>query len=506
MEWNAIDSGNPPDPGGTNMDEYHKSTSQNELTTSLLTQSLNLINDKYIENSDFNQVTFDKVLSQSKLALCKKNNTSQITQESILSQEPYLQSQSSNNTNIESTQETRKKSLIKSYDLTDTGPFKIYIESKNENIGSLHPMSLGRILHKNDKSISDNVVDISKLGRNRICVEMRTALSANKTINAEFVKSMNLIAYIPQFLTKRVGVVRNVAVDITESDILEHLNSLSNNNFKVLEVKRMMRRVRNERNELTSDKVPLPIILITFKGQELPDKISIYRYKCSVEPYVQRVIQCFQCLRFGHISEQCRSKHRCKKCGGEHDVQNCEKVNPKCIHCSGNHLSTDNINCSEFLKQKRIKKIMAFENISYKEALTKESNSYASAVRSNSEKTSSSTFTSTRKRRITHYEPNISEQLRKAHNDIISLPNTSNVRGTCINNNIIDDSEKVWHNWNSNNLVSFIMESLNEILQNRNVIGNEEELKKFIYNKISIGSNTNISTLNKSTQFDHFTQ
>ncbi|KAK9882893.1 hypothetical protein WA026_023692 [Henosepilachna vigintioctopunctata] len=130
MEWNAIDSDNPPYPGGTNMDEYHKSISQNELTT-LLIQYLNLINDKDIENNDFDiektKVIFDKILSQSKLALSTQNNAPQITQESILSQDPNLQSQSSTNSNIESTQETRKKSLIKSYDLTDTGPFKIYI-------------------------------------------------------------------------------------------------------------------------------------------------------------------------------------------------------------------------------------------------------------------------------------------------------------------------------------------------------------------------------------------
>ncbi|KAK9878299.1 hypothetical protein WA026_021315 [Henosepilachna vigintioctopunctata] len=196
---------------------------------------------------------------------------------------------------------------------------------------------------------------------------------------------------------------------------------------------------------------------------------------------------------------QKRSKHRCKKCGGEHGVQNCEKVNSKYIHCSGNHLSTDNIDCLEFWKQKRIKKIMAFENISYKEAQKKQ----LDQIR---RKLPLLLLSLPENVELLHYEPNKSEELRKAHNDIISFPNTSNGRGTCINNNIKDGSEKVWLNWNSNNLVSFIMESLNEILRYRNVIGNEAELKKIIYNKISIGSNTNSSILNKRTQYDHFTQ
>lgn len=109
---------------------------------------------------------------------------------------------------------------IKSFDLTDFGPFKVYVESIDQNIGSIHPMSLGRIIYSHDKSVGENVISI---GRNRICVEMRTASSANKFINSEIWKSKKLEIYIPQFLSRRVGVIRKVAVEISEKDIAENL-------------------------------------------------------------------------------------------------------------------------------------------------------------------------------------------------------------------------------------------------------------------------------------------
>lgn len=119
----------------------------------------------------------------------------------------------------------------------------------------------------------------------------------------------------------------------------------------------MKKKMRDENKKLTDETRPLPIILVTFKGQELPEKISIFKVVCKVELYVQRVIQCFQCLRFGHISDQCRNKQpRCKKCGGEHLYENCQEIFITCVHCQGSHMSTDNASCPEHAKQRRIKK------------------------------------------------------------------------------------------------------------------------------------------------------
>ncbi|KAK9873529.1 hypothetical protein WA026_022942 [Henosepilachna vigintioctopunctata] len=184
MDWNVSNSNDPPDPGGIFTDKYQDSNSQISITPNLLSQSMNLLIDKNIDNNEFNAEMYNICSQQNKNAL-----------------------------------ESRKKSdetRVTLYELTDSGPFKVYIESNDGNIESLHPMSLGRILHS-DKSLNNTVVRIAKLG-----------------------------------------------------------------NFRVLEVKRTVKRTRNEIKEITN-KTPLPVILVTFKGQELPDKIFIYNVSCLVE-------------------------------------------------------------------------------------------------------------------------------------------------------------------------------------------------------------------------------
>ncbi|KAK9886990.1 hypothetical protein WA026_019248 [Henosepilachna vigintioctopunctata] len=135
---------------------------------------------------------------------------------------------------------------------------------------------------------------------------------------------------------------------------------------------------------------------------------------------------------------------------------------------------------------------MAVENLSYKEAITIENNSYASAVRSNSERNTSTPLTP-RKRRITQYTPNISDEFRKAHNDILAIPSTSNRRGTCINKTLYQESENLLYNLNLGNIVNIILEFINENTSTKINISNELEVKKIIQNKIGNGANSDFS-------------
>lgn len=95
-------------------------------------------------------------------------------------------------------------------------------------------MSLERIIHSRDKSTGENVMYINKLGRNRICVEMPTAWSANKFTNSEILKSEKLKAYVPRNLSRRVGVKRNVAVNILHKVIAYNLNVIGRESIYIL--------------------------------------------------------------------------------------------------------------------------------------------------------------------------------------------------------------------------------------------------------------------------------
>ncbi|EFN64516.1 hypothetical protein EAG_05426, partial [Camponotus floridanus] len=56
-------------------------------------------------------------------------------------------------------------------------------------------------------------------------------------------------------------------------------------------------------------------ILITFRGQTLPDYIYLYMIRHPVIPFVSKTSLCYNYFRLGHIGSQCKSHARYIDCG-----------------------------------------------------------------------------------------------------------------------------------------------------------------------------------------------
>ena len=269
--------------------------------------------------------------------------------------------------------------FLNKFGLSDPGPFLVILESITENVGNLHPMAIGKLLLQQHKELDNFIQSISNAGRNRIKITFKSAYHANILLNSKIIEQKQMKAFIPQYLTKRVGIIRGVDLSLTDDEIKNLIAPLSGQDFSVLEATRMNRRVIDDNKEITYK--PTGTVRISFKGQRLPTCVSLCKVICEVEPYIQRVVQCFNCLRYGHVSAQCRAKVKCAKCGNEHKTSDCSTTDsPSCIFCKGEHLSSDHKTCPEFQKQKNIKTIMANENMSYRDAISKINNSFASAV------------------------------------------------------------------------------------------------------------------------------
>lgn len=107
---------------------------------------------------------------------------------------------------------------------------------------------------------------------------------------------------------------------------------------------------------------------------------------------------------------------------------------------------------------------MASENISYKEIQGKENSSYASALRSTPQNSMSKISSVPKKRRITPFVPNMSEDLMRTHKDIISTPSTSHMRGVCLNNRT-DDRNTIFKSKDEINMVEFIVHTISELVK-----------------------------------------
>ncbi|KYN28601.1 Nucleic-acid-binding protein from mobile element jockey [Trachymyrmex cornetzi] len=138
------------------------------------------------------------------------------------------------------------------------------------------------------------------------------------------------------------------------------------NKESVIKLERMYRRKWDEKSK-KSINVKSDNIVIIMKGENLCREISIFdsRVKLRVRPYIQSVRQCYNCYKFGHIKQFCKSNTVCINCGREaHGLCEAESC---CRNCGGTHRSTFR-QCSVLEKNRSINTIMAYRNVSFHKA------------------------------------------------------------------------------------------------------------------------------------------
>lgn len=245
-----------------------------------------------------------------------------------------------------------------SYDINDNGPFRVHLEfmkvpaTENREIQKL---TVAQVLLK--KLCLQGIADIKKLGRKTVTVYFNDYNSANSLINNNELDKFLLRSYIPDSYLFVSGVIRGVEKEVDVADFKEELQL----NYPVTKLERMQRY-----DKTTNTKVDTNNLIITLRTNKLPDEVKAYRTVIKIFPFVGRIKQCCNCLRFGHLEEQCKARlKRCERCGEAEHQGTCKL---KCVHCKKDHVATD-VNCEERKRQSNIKLIMAKENIGYYEAL-----------------------------------------------------------------------------------------------------------------------------------------
>lgn len=264
--------------------------------------------------------------------------------------------------------------------------YKVVIECKKKAADGKYPylckFKVGQAVSNvlNNPSI---IPEFNRISRNKIIVSCPNGLSANSlAINEDLKKSYN--AYIPTNYLYKYAILRDVDTDFDDDDILQNIDA---RNFNVVGASRLNRRVPNEDKGFKY--VPSTTIKLMFEGQILPSYIYLFHVRGEIEPYMQPVIQCFKCLRFGHVNSKCKSDAKCKLCAmpvSSDDTHSCTDIPLSCLHCKGKHSSTSRKDCPEFSRQLDIKKLMMVKPLCFQEAAAcfprNNTKSYASKIQS----------------------------------------------------------------------------------------------------------------------------
>ena len=136
-------------------------------------------------------------------------------------------------------------------------------------------------------------------------------------------------------------------------------NLLNNEGCQAKRVKRCYHRVSGK---------PMPIVKIHFDNPDslqhsLNLQLSIFynKRKAFVEKRSpKKIIRCFNCMKYGHISVNCSLETVCENCGGkDHSSKDCANKQ-NCANCSGAHPASSS-KCPIFqekVNQLRIQKLM----------------------------------------------------------------------------------------------------------------------------------------------------
>lgn len=185
--------------------------------------------------------------------------------------------------------------------------------------------------------------------------------SANQFLTNDCLLRSKLTAFIPSSKIQRIGVIRDIDVDIADHELVTHLKA----DYPIIRTSRIMRVTKAPSGDLI--KTPTQAVKIVFAGQYLPTRAFLFYTSVIVDPYIFPVIQCRKCLRFGHVADQCKGKLTCAKCAQNHAMNTCEQITLCCVNCKSDlHLATDR-GCSQYKRQRQIKEIMANENVPFHE-------------------------------------------------------------------------------------------------------------------------------------------
>ncbi|XP_046972405.1 uncharacterized protein LOC124539123 [Vanessa cardui] len=207
-----------------------------------------------------------------------------------------------------------------------------------------------------------NILRVRYINAYKLIIQFENESGLTKLLECQEIKNKGWNLQRTLEVGVSYGTIKNVELDLSETDILESITSSA----ELIAVKRLNRRDSNGIQGWT----PSETIRLCFKGSSLPAYVHVYGVRTKIETYTFPVTQCSFCWRFGHPRKVCpRKKQVCVKCTKDHE--NCEttEINFVCVNCRGNHMSLS-LDCPIRVKEKKIREIMAEFNCAYKRALT----------------------------------------------------------------------------------------------------------------------------------------
>lgn len=173
---------------------------------------------------------------------------------------------------------------------------------------------------------------------NLIAVDTRNAYATKLLLKVTTLCQVDVRAYEPCPRSAAVGIIKGVDQEITDMQLQDELSAEP---VPILHARRLGKS---------------SVVKVQFATTQLPDYALLSRVRYRVFPFEERPLQCTNCGRYGHKTVACFRETICSRCGGKHDRNACESVEPKCINCGSCHEALAQ-GCPKRIEQKRLAEV-----------------------------------------------------------------------------------------------------------------------------------------------------
>ena len=239
-------------------------------------------------------------------------------------------------------------------------------------------------------------------------IEIAKMITANKVKEAfaNYQVKLSTAATNP---VKPSFVITSVDQDIDPEDVKSELQS---QNMEATSVHRITSRATNQPTRLI--RVFTNTETTARNAVDKGVKIFNQRKRCERSRLEPSVVQCFKCLQYDHKAKDCPNNLKCRRCGGEHVIRECDVApeSAKCSNCGESH-SANYRGCSK-----------------YREA---RASSYAYAVKSKAHSSPQSSLNKIEEvlsnidKRLEKIESNLTERVQILENKVAELNNKINL-------------------------------------------------------------------------------
>ena len=238
----------------------------------------------------------------------------------------------------------------------------VIAESPEVNLGKINPISVAKTI--NDLVGKVEKVQSLKNGLKIVCQKSQANLLRKENKFGRYRCSFTL-KNNKEFLPKIKGITHGIPLSIEISELEKELKD-KNVSVSFGKISRLQKFYKTKGGKTDTES-----IIIEFNSEskiEFPLHLFMGYKRITVKEFIPHPIRCFNCQKYGHISQNCRSKQKCPVCSEEHSFEQCQnKDKKKCSNCGGNH-SAGYKGCQVFKEAKEIKELSYQKKITYAEA------------------------------------------------------------------------------------------------------------------------------------------